>query len=105
MPTPSSITCAASAKPLFRYNDPGYTVGGPIYIPKLFERARHKAFFFFSQEWQKQLVPNTARNVLVPTALERKGDFSQSLNNNGAKLTFINDPITQTPFPEYGGSH
>ncbi len=87
------------AKPLFRYNDPGYTIGGPVYIPKLFERARHKAFFFFSQEWQKQLVPNTARNVLVPTALERKGDFSQSLNNNGAKLTFINDPITQTPFP------
>ena len=87
------------AKPLFRYNDPGYTIGGPVYIPKLFERAKHKAFFFFSQEWQKQLVPNTARNVLVPTALERKGDFSQSVNNNGAKLTFINDPITQTPFP------
>ena len=87
------------AKPLFRYNDPGYTVGGPIYIPKVFERARHKAFFFFSQEYQRQLSPNTARNVLVPTALERKGDFSQSVNNNGAKLTFINDPLTQTPFP------
>ena len=86
-------------KPLFRYNDPGYTIGGPVMIPKVFERLRHKAFFFFSQEWQKQLTPNTARNVLVPTALERKGDFSQSLNNNGQKLTFINDPLTQTPFP------
>lgn len=86
-------------KPLFRYNDPGYTIGGPVYIPKLFERTRHKAFFFFSQEWQKQLSPNAAKNVLVPTALERKGDFSQSVNNNGAKLTFINDPLTQTPFP------
>jgi hypothetical protein len=86
-------------RPLFRYNDPGYTIGGPIYIPKVFERLRHKAFFFFSQEWQRQLTPNTARNVLVPTALERKGDFSQSLNNNGQKLTFINDPLTQTPFP------
>jgi outer membrane receptor protein involved in Fe transport len=86
-------------KPLFRYNDPGYTIGGPVYIPKVFERLRHKTFFFFSQEWQKQLSPNTARNVLVPTALERKGDFSQSLNNNGQKLTFINDPLTQTPFP------
>jgi hypothetical protein len=86
-------------RPLFRYNDPGYTVGGPVYIPKLFERTRHKAFFFFSQEWQKQLSPNAAKNVLVPTALERKGDFSQSVNNNGAKLTFINDPLNQTPFP------
>ncbi|HWC99006.1 MAG TPA: TonB-dependent receptor [Candidatus Sulfopaludibacter sp.] len=87
------------AKPLFRYNDLGYTIGGPVYIPHVFERERHKAFFFLSQEWQKQLSPNTARNVLVPTALERKGDFSQSLNNNGQKLTFINDPLTQTPFP------
>jgi hypothetical protein len=87
------------SKPLFRYNDPGYLIGGPIFIPKLFERARHKAFFFFSQEFQRQLSPNTAKNVLVPTALERKGDFSQSLDNNGKKLTFINDPLTQTPFP------
>ena len=87
------------AKPLFRYNDPGYTIGGPVYIPHLLERYKHKMFFFFSQEWQRQLSPNTPKNVLVPTALERKGDFSQSLNNNGQKLTFINDPLTQTPFP------
>ncbi|HEV3198615.1 MAG TPA: TonB-dependent receptor [Bryobacteraceae bacterium] len=87
------------SKPLFRYNYPGYYIGGPIYIPRVFERARHKAFFFFSQEFQRQLSPNPIRNVLVPTALERKGDFSQSLNNNGQKLTFINDPLTQTPFP------
>ncbi len=87
------------AKPLFRYNDPGYTIGGPVYIPHVFEREKHKLFFFFSQEFQRQLSPNTAKNVLVPTALERKGDFSQSVNNNNAKLTFINDPLTQTPFP------
>lgn len=86
-------------KPLFRYNDPGYTIGGPVFIPHVLTGLRHKTFFFFSQEWQKQLSPNTPRNVLVPTALERKGDFSQSVNNNGAKLTFINDPLTQTPFP------
>jgi hypothetical protein len=37
--------------------------------------------------------------VLVPTALERTGNFSQSVNNNDARLTFINDPLTQQPFP------
>ncbi len=87
------------AKPLFRYNDPGYTIGGPVYIPHVMEKFKHKMFFFFSQEFQRQLSPNTPKNVYVPTALERKGDFSQSLNNNGQKLTFINDPLTQTPFP------
>jgi hypothetical protein len=87
------------AKPLFRYNDPGYTIGGPVYIPHVMERLKNKAFFFFSQEFQRQLSPNTARNQIVPTALERKGDFSQSLNNNGGKITFINDPLTGQPFP------
>jgi hypothetical protein len=43
--------------------------------------------------------PNTVHDVLVPTALERKGDFSQSLNNSGQKLTFINDPLNGAPFP------
>ena len=31
-------------------------------------------------KWQRQLSPNSVHNVLVPTALERKGDFSQSKN-------------------------
>jgi hypothetical protein len=98
-----SLGQAFVARPLFRYNDPGYTIGGPIYIPKILEQTKHKAYFFFSQEWQKQLVPNTAKNVLVPTAAERKGDFSQSVNNNGVSLASLGvgilDPLSRTPFP------
>ncbi len=88
-------------RPLFRYNDPGYTVGGPIMIPKLWERARHRAFFFFSQEWQKQLLPNGPRNQRVPTAEERNGDFSKSLDNNNNVLaaSLLKDPLTGQPFP------
>jgi len=79
---------------LFRYNDPGYTVGGPVYIPKLIPK--NKLFFFWSQEFQEQLAPNTVRNIQVPTALERKGDFSQSVNSNG-KPVVIKDPTTGAP--------
>jgi hypothetical protein len=87
-------------KPLFRYNDPGFTIGGPIWIPKVLD-LRNKAFFFFSSEWQRQLVPNTARNQAVPTALERKGDFSQSrdANHNLLPANAIVDPLTRQPFP------
>src|SRR3984957_3581128 len=49
-----SVGQAYIPRPLFRYNDPGYTIGGPIYIPKLLERTKHKAFFFFTQEYQEQ---------------------------------------------------
>jgi Carboxypeptidase regulatory-like domain/TonB-dependent Receptor Plug Domain len=82
---------------LYRYNDPGYTIGGPVYIPKIFPH-KNKLFFFWSQEWQEQLAPTAAKNVTVPTALERTGDFSKSVDNNGKALV-IRDPNTQIPVP------
>lgn len=84
-------------KPLFRYNDPGYTIGGPVPLKKW--NLKSKLFFFWSEEWQKQLVPNTARNVTVPTALERKGDFSQSVSSANHKAVTIYDPTNGQPFP------
>ncbi|MBV8819191.1 MAG: TonB-dependent receptor [Acidobacteriaceae bacterium] len=83
---------------LFRFNDPGYTIGGPVYIPKLLHATKNRVFFFWSQEYQRQLQPNALTNRTVPTALERKGDFSQSVDNNGKPLT-IKDPATGQPFP------
>lgn len=82
---------------LFRFNDAGYTLGGPVFIPKV-SKSRDKLFFFWSEEFQRQLRPNTVRNQTVPTALERKGDFSQSVDNNGNAFT-IKDPTNGSPFP------
>jgi hypothetical protein len=82
---------------LFRFNDLGFTVGGPVYIPKVLKN-KDKLFFFWSEEFQRQLRPEGARNVTVPTALERKGDFSQSVDQNGNPFT-IKDPTTGSPFP------
>src|SRR5579884_1077782 len=82
---------------LFRFNDPGYTIGGPAYIPKILS-TKDKLFFFWSQEFQRQLQPNSPKNVTVPTVLERKGDFSQSVDNNNKPL-IIKDPLTGQPFP------
>jgi hypothetical protein len=83
---------------LYRYNDPGYTIGGPIFIPKLLPKTKNKLFFFWSEEWQDQLAPTSAKNITVPTALERAGNFSQSVDNNGKAVT-IRDPNTQLPVP------
>jgi len=84
-------------KPLFRYNDPGYNVGGPVPLKKW--NLKNKLFFFWSQEWQEQLVPNTAHNVTVPTALERKGDFSQSVSSANHQPVKIYDPLNGQLFP------
>lgn len=90
------------ARNFFRFNNFGYTVGGPVYLPKFGEggpsiwSGKGKLYFFFSQEFQRQLRPQAVRNVTVPTALERLGDFSQSVTNTGAKV-FIRDPLSGLP--------
>src|SRR5215813_7177440 len=73
----------------YRYNQQGYNIGGPVLLPK--KALKDKLFFFFSQEWQEQLVPQTARQSRVPTAAELAGDFSNSRDGNGKQI-FISDP-------------
>jgi hypothetical protein len=77
---------------LFRLNDVGFTIGGPVWIPKVFN-GRQKLFFFVSQEYQRQLRPQGVRNVTVPTVAERGGDFSNTVDSNGNRVT-IYDPAT-----------
>ena len=64
-------------KPIYRYFIGGFSVGGPIYIPKLFNTDKSKFFFFVSQEYTRQKPGTTTVDALAPTALERIGDFSQ----------------------------
>ncbi len=83
---------------LFRFNDAGYTLGGPVYIPKSkILESKNKLFFFWSEEFQEQLRPQGARHVTVPTALERQGDFSQSVDQNGNLFNRIRDPLSGLP--------
>lgn len=80
----------------YRYNLPGYYLGGPVDIPKVYPH-RDKIFFFFSQEFLPTSTPNTYLGT-VPTALERKGDFSQSLDSGG-HLIPVYYPGTRVQFP------
>ena len=86
------------AKPRTRYNAWNYTLGGPVFIPGKFNRNRERVFFFWSQELWPITATTDAVTRTVPTALERNGDFSQSLDVNGRVIT-ITDPLTGRPFP------
>jgi hypothetical protein len=81
-------------------NDYGYTIGGPIFIPGAFNEDKNKLFFFWSQEWQKRKDPASQRLTRTPTALERQGDFSQSVDNNGNPWPYIRDYTTGLPCDE-----
>ena len=78
-------------------DDGGYTVGGPVFFPG-FNESKRKLFFFFSQEHQRRTNPlASARETRVPTALERKGDFSQSVDASGNPFPYIRDSSTGLP--------
>ena len=90
-------SAAGFPRPLYRYNYYGWDLGGPVWIPKVYN-GRNKLFFFISQEYYNQLVPQASSvNILVPTAAERTGDFSHSVDGSGKPITII-DPVTGTPF-------
>jgi hypothetical protein len=83
----------------YRFNVETYTFGGPIYIPKHFNTARNKLFFFWSQEYTGQFVSGGTQTKYTPTALERQGNFSQTLQNNGSLFTIVDPQSNNTPFP------
>ncbi len=78
-------------------NDYGYTIGGPIYIPGVFNTEKKKLFFFFSQEYQRRTNPAAERQARVPTALERAGDFSKSVDQSGNPFPYIRDYTKNAP--------
>jgi len=84
------------AKPTYRFDTAGGTLGGPVPMPR--RAGRDKLFFFYSFDGLKSLNPRPLQQVTTPTALERSGDFSQSLDTNG-RLIVVRDPLTGQPFP------
>ena len=93
-----STTAVAVPKPKYRFNNPGYFVGGPVLIPGTdFNKNRDKLVFFFSQEFLPRKIGSTVQTV-VPTLLERAGDFSQA-PLNGAGFAALVNPLTRVAIP------
>jgi outer membrane receptor protein involved in Fe transport len=60
--------------PPLRYNNFGWTLGGPVWIPRVYGKDRNKTFFFFSQEFRR-VITYTSVTGVVPTAAEITGVF------------------------------
>jgi len=74
-----------------RRNQFGFTLGGPVILPRLYN-GKNKTFFFGDMELFRESQLATSSST-VPTALERRGDFSQTRTGAGASIT-IYDPAT-----------
>jgi len=80
-------------KAVSKQRDWGYSVGGPIGRPG----GNNRLFFFYSQEYRPRTSGGAISRFRVPTELERRGDFSQSLDNLGRPVNLIRDASTGLP--------
>ncbi len=84
------------APPVDQQHDYGFTVSGPVILPKLYN-GKNRTFFLFTSDWFRQ---NQAQKGIgtVPTAAMKNGDFSGFVDSTGTQIP-IYDPLTGQPFP------
>ncbi len=78
---------------IYKQNDFGATVGGPIWIPKIM-KGRNKSFFFFSYEGFRNRAGANGTSFTVPTAEMYNGDFSKWVTSSGSLIPIYN-PLSQ----------
>ncbi|MFL6354447.1 MAG: carboxypeptidase regulatory-like domain-containing protein [Bryobacteraceae bacterium] len=92
-------------RPSYKKHDYGYTIGGPVFIPKLYNTSKQKTFFFFSEEWRRDRVPGDTFHRQVPSNAQRSGNFSELCPAPGSAVdtTAFPDcpvnPVTGAYFP------
>ncbi len=92
---PFSITGQEAPQPPYASARFGFLVGGPLVIPKIVKDT--STFFYLNYTGTRSRQPYSAVET-VPTALERTGDFSQTLQSNGAPVQIF-QPGTNALFP------
>jgi len=86
-----------SSVPPYKKNDFGGTIGGPVYIPGVYDKDKQKTFFFYSEEWRREIVPSNF-NTPVPYSQERTGNFSDVCPAAGTQFARL-EADGQTPTP------
>jgi hypothetical protein len=81
-------------RPSYKKHDWGYTVGGPVFIPHLYNNDKKKTFFFWSQEWRREIQPGNTISQVVPSEDERLGNF------NDVCPVYTGAPFDPTAFPD-----
>ena len=83
----------------YKQNIFGYNIGGPVFIPKVYNASRQKTFFFFSEQFViLHQVPTNLTGV-TPTANQRAGIFNSPIKMPGTNTLFPQNAAGQYYIP------
>jgi hypothetical protein len=85
--------------PFLQHNEYGFQLGGPVWLPKVYN-GRNKTFFFFDMEWLKN-NRNTPEQYIVPTQAMRQGDLSTLTGSDGNPVLIYDPNSTVQAGPAY----
>jgi Carboxypeptidase regulatory-like domain len=73
------FNAAGNKPPELRFNTYGFNIGGPVFIPKVYNKDRDKTFFFYNMEWRR-LIQGGVNNQTVPSTSEYGGQFNTGIH-------------------------
>jgi hypothetical protein len=82
---PGSSATGKGPTPTINQNNFGFSLGGPVWVPKLYN-GKNKTFFHFSADWFRQNQTDSSGPLTVPTQAEVGGDFSGYVDSTGAQI-------------------
>jgi hypothetical protein len=89
---------AGKSRPKFRLNEPGFNIGGPLFIPHLYNNSRDRTFFFVNEEWRR-LIQGSSPSVVNTIAASNFPTLGQPLAytvpSNSAAPPIV--PVTTDP--------
>ncbi|MEO5925569.1 MAG: TonB-dependent receptor [Bryobacteraceae bacterium] len=74
-----------------KQHDWGFTIGGPVWIPKVYD-GKNKTFFFLNYEQYRNKNINVSNTTTVPLPAYRAGDFSNLISAENRLITTASGP-------------
>lgn len=80
------------ARPTFQLNEPGGNIGGPLWIPHVYNDARNRTFFFWNEEWRRLIQgssPSVTNDLLAANFPTAGQPFNYTLQSATAKVPIV----------------
>ncbi len=98
---------AGQPRPEFRLNEPGFNIGGPLWIPHVYNESRRRTFFFVNEEWRRLIQgssPTTVNTIAANNFPVAGQPLAYTVPANGAipKVPVTTDPAKLALYAQDG---